>query len=190
MEVIEHCHKVAQAAGQAVKFPDNERVAVLQRLEATEQGRALGGGSRALVLKDFLAPRAFQGGQLQGRVLFLRRDADVTVFHSRDYETSNLKHPSPLFTGRPAVFQVLPFLKQMEDRPGMSPSFALLCYRNRDTPMQYKNQHTVPQSYLSVWCDHETPAGQRPMFGCGRRMGIALGVKHRSISFGRRTFTR
>ena len=44
----------------------------------------------------------------------------------------------------------------------MSPSFALLCYRNRDTPMQYKNQHTVPQSYLSVWCDHGTPAGQTP----------------------------
>ena len=112
MEVIEHGHKVAQAAGQAVKFPDNERVAVLQRLEATEQGRALGGGSRALVLKDFLAPRAFQGGELQGRVLFLGRDAGVTVFHARDYETSNLKHPSPLFTGLPAVFHNLPFLKR------------------------------------------------------------------------------
>ncbi len=45
VEVIEHADEVAQAAGQAVKFPDNERVAVLQRLEATEQGRALGGGS-------------------------------------------------------------------------------------------------------------------------------------------------
>src|SRR5216683_3275126 len=110
VEVIEHGNKVAQAAGQPVKFPDNERVAVLQRLEATEQGRALGGGSRTLVLKDFLALRAFQGGELQGRVLFLGRDAGVTVFHARDYETSNLKHPSPLFTGLFGVFHNLPFV--------------------------------------------------------------------------------
>src|SRR5713226_4939733 len=116
-EVSQHVQKVAQAAGQPVKFPDNERVAVLQRLEATEQGRALGVGSRALVLKDFLAPRAFQGGELQGRVLFLRRDAGVTVFHSRDYETSNLKHPSPLFTGRSAVFHNLPFVKRIVSKP-------------------------------------------------------------------------
>jgi hypothetical protein len=116
MEVIEHGHKVAQSAGQTVKFPDNERVAVLQRLEATEQGRALGGASRALVLKDFLAPRAFQGGELHGRVLFLGRDAGVTVFHSRDYETSNLKHPSPLFTGSCAVFHNLPFVKHALSR--------------------------------------------------------------------------
>ncbi len=53
VEVIEHGQKVAQAAGQPVKFPDNERVAVLQRLEATEQGRALGGGSRTSSLRTF-----------------------------------------------------------------------------------------------------------------------------------------
>src|SRR6266852_4267230 len=126
VEVIEHGHKVAQAAGQPVKFPDNERVAVLQRLEATEQGRALGGGSRALVLKDFLAPRAFQGGELQGRVLFLGRDAGVTVFHARDYETSNLKHPSPLFTGLPAVFHNLPFVKRAK-RQRLAVSTRKLC---------------------------------------------------------------
>src|SRR5216683_750175 len=117
VEVIEHGHKVAQAAGQPVKFPDNERVAVLQRLEATEQGRALGGGSRTLVLKDFLALRAFQGGELQGRVLFLGRHAGVTVFHARDYETSNLKHPSPLFTGLFGVFHNLPFVKRIVSKP-------------------------------------------------------------------------
>ncbi len=129
MEVIEHGHKVAQAAGQAVKFPDNERVAVLQRLEATEQGRALGGGSRALVLKDFLAPRAFQGGELQGRVLFLGRDAGVTIFHSRDYETSNLKHPSPLFRDPPAVFHNLPFVKRAKgnDRRFLLEKYASHC---------------------------------------------------------------
>src|SRR5216684_2618292 len=157
VEVIEHAHQVAQAAGQSVEFPDNQRVPILQRFEATEQGRALSGGSCALVLKSFLTSGFLQGRELQGGILVLGRDAGVTVFHA-----SNLKHQSPLITGLPAVFHNLPFLKQMEDRPGMSPSFALLCYRNRDTPMQYKNQHTVPQSYLSVWCDHETPAGQTP----------------------------
>jgi hypothetical protein len=55
MEVIEHADEVAQAAGQLVEFPDNQRIAVLQGLEATEQSRALGVGSYALVLKDFLA---------------------------------------------------------------------------------------------------------------------------------------
>ena len=44
-EVVEHGYQIAQAAAQAVKFPDNKRVAVLQCLEATEQGRALGRGS-------------------------------------------------------------------------------------------------------------------------------------------------
>ena len=29
MEVIEHAHQVAQAAGQLVEFPDDQRVAVL-----------------------------------------------------------------------------------------------------------------------------------------------------------------
>ena len=87
VEVIEHGHEVAQAAGQPVEFPDDERVAILQHLEAAEQGRALGGGSCALVLKDFLAPRAFQRGELQGGILVLGRDAGATVFHA-----SNLKH--------------------------------------------------------------------------------------------------
>jgi hypothetical protein len=44
-EVVEQVDQIAQAAAQAVKFPDSERVAVLQCLEATEQGRALGRGS-------------------------------------------------------------------------------------------------------------------------------------------------
>src|ERR1017187_6533778 len=45
LEVVKHGDQIAQAAAQAVKFPDDERVAVLQCLEATEQGRALGRGS-------------------------------------------------------------------------------------------------------------------------------------------------
>jgi hypothetical protein len=90
----------------------DKRVAVLQRLEATEQGRALSGGSCSLVLKSFLAPGFLQGPELQGGVLVLGRDAGITIFHARDYETSNLKHPSPLFTGLPGVFQVLPFTQR------------------------------------------------------------------------------
>jgi hypothetical protein len=61
MEVIEHAHEVAQAAGQLVEFPDDQRVAVLQRLEATEQGRALGGGSPVRsCLKIFWHPVFFR----------------------------------------------------------------------------------------------------------------------------------
>src|SRR5216683_6279481 len=93
VEAFEHAHQVAQAAGQPVEFPDNQRVAVLQRLEATEQGRALGGGSCSLVLKSFLASGFLQGGELQGGILLLGRDAGVTVFHASKFETSNLKHP-------------------------------------------------------------------------------------------------
>ena len=58
----------------------------LQRLEAAEQGRAFGGGSCAVVLKDFRAPGAFQRGELQRGVLVLGRDAGIAVFHA-----SNLK---------------------------------------------------------------------------------------------------
>jgi len=46
VEVIEHAHEVAQAARQPVEFPDNQRVAVLQCFETTEQGSALGFFSR------------------------------------------------------------------------------------------------------------------------------------------------
>ena len=87
VEVIEHAHQVAHAAGQSVEFPDNQRAPILQRFEATEQGRALSGGSCSLVLKSFLASGFLQGRELQGGILVLGRDAGVTVFH-----VSNLKH--------------------------------------------------------------------------------------------------
>jgi hypothetical protein len=41
LEVVHHCNHVAHAAGQPVELPNYQRVAVLQRLKATEQGRAL-----------------------------------------------------------------------------------------------------------------------------------------------------
>src|SRR5229473_5335912 len=59
---------------------------ISQRLEATEQGRALSVGSCALVLKNFLASDFLQGRELQGGVLVLGRDAGIAVFHA-----SNLK---------------------------------------------------------------------------------------------------
>jgi hypothetical protein len=62
VEVLHHSNEVAQAAGQPVDFPDDKRVIVLQHLEATEKGGALGGGSFSLVPKNFLAPGAFQSG--------------------------------------------------------------------------------------------------------------------------------
>jgi hypothetical protein len=45
-EIIEHRYQVAQAAAQPVELPNNQRVAVFQLLEATEQGGALRRGSR------------------------------------------------------------------------------------------------------------------------------------------------
>src|SRR5712691_8249512 len=115
VEIIEHAHQVAQSASQPVEFPDNQRVAVLQRLEATEQGRAFSGGSCSLVLKSFLASGFLQGRQLQGGILVLGRDAGVAVFHASKFETSNLKHSSLLFTGLRAVFHNLPFVKRAKD---------------------------------------------------------------------------
>jgi hypothetical protein len=44
-EVVKHGDQIAQAAAQSIKFPDGERIAVLQGLEATQQGRAFRCGS-------------------------------------------------------------------------------------------------------------------------------------------------
>jgi len=51
-EVVEHGDQVAQAAAQAVKFPDNERIPVLECLEATEQGRVLRRGSQQTLILE------------------------------------------------------------------------------------------------------------------------------------------
>jgi hypothetical protein len=45
-KVVEHCYQVTEAAAQPVELPHNERGAVFQFLQATEQGGALGRGSR------------------------------------------------------------------------------------------------------------------------------------------------
>jgi len=49
---------------------------------------------------------------LQGGILLLGRDAGVTLFHASKFETSNLKHSSPLFTSLPAEFHNPPFMKR------------------------------------------------------------------------------
>jgi len=81
LEVLNDVDKIAQAAGEAVELPDYQRIAAVEFLEATEQGRAVGGGSGALVLEDVLLidPGALQGLQLHVGVLVDRRDAGVTV---------------------------------------------------------------------------------------------------------------
>jgi len=90
-------YQVAQAAAQAVELPDNERVAVLQGLEAAEEAGAVRRGSRyALILENGFGfasgPR--QGRKLQGRALVVGRYAGVAVFHSlilqQTFETRKL----------------------------------------------------------------------------------------------------
>ena len=57
--VIKHADEVAQAAGEAVEFPDGQRVAVLQRLEtASRAGRLMSAPVRSS-LKIFWHPAFF-----------------------------------------------------------------------------------------------------------------------------------
>jgi hypothetical protein len=67
----------------ATRLPDDQRVALLEGLEAAEQGRAL--RRRAgdpLVLEDGLASGFLQSRELQGGILIVGRDAGVAVFHA------------------------------------------------------------------------------------------------------------
>ena len=60
-QVIEHGYQFAQAATQVVQLPHDERVAGFESLQAAEQGRALGRGSRdAVVLEYRLHPAFFK----------------------------------------------------------------------------------------------------------------------------------
>jgi hypothetical protein len=81
--------QLRRARRSAARVQDSRPSA--KRLEATEQGRALSGGSCSLVLKSFLASGFLQRGKLQGGILVLGRDAGVTVFHALLF-ASNLKH--------------------------------------------------------------------------------------------------
>ena len=64
-EGVEHGYQVAQAAAQPVELPHNERVAVLELLQAAEQGRALCRGSR----QAFVFEQGFTSGFFQSREL-------------------------------------------------------------------------------------------------------------------------
>jgi hypothetical protein len=95
MEVIEHADEVAQAAGQPVEFPNNQRIATCNVLrQRSKAGRLV---SAPLVLKDFLASGFLQGGELQSRVLVLGRDAGATVFHFSDFRHGIFPNSAELF---------------------------------------------------------------------------------------------
>jgi len=64
-QVIEDHDQVAQGAGQSVQLPHNQRVAALERFQAADQGRPLGGRAAHAVVGEYF----FASGLLQGRVL-------------------------------------------------------------------------------------------------------------------------
>ena len=83
LQVIEHVDEIPQTPTQPVELPDDERVARLQRLQALDEGRALRRRpGDPLVLEHGPATGLLQGGELQGRILILGRDARVAVFHA------------------------------------------------------------------------------------------------------------
>jgi hypothetical protein len=64
-QVVEHAYQVAQAAAKPVEFPDNKRIAALEFLEATQEGRAVADGSRKAVIPEhFSATGSFERGKL------------------------------------------------------------------------------------------------------------------------------
>jgi hypothetical protein len=80
-KILNHGGEVADAAGQPVKLPDYQRVAVLKSFEATGEGAALGVGAGLLVGEDFSAPGLLQRLQLHVGVLVDGRDAGIPIFH-------------------------------------------------------------------------------------------------------------
>ena len=83
-EVVESIHDIAHAAPEAVELPDCQRVAMLQLLEATLQGRAAKSrAASSFIDKCFAAACAFERGELHVRVLVVGGDAGVSVFHKR-----------------------------------------------------------------------------------------------------------
>jgi hypothetical protein len=70
------------------KVPDRERVAIFQRLEATEKGRALNAGcARELICKNLFAAVLFLGGVLHVRVLIVAGNLRIAVFRALYCET-------------------------------------------------------------------------------------------------------
>jgi hypothetical protein len=72
-------------------------------------------GAGPFVLEDFLAARSLQRLQLHVGVVVDGRDASISVFHGNQFETSNLKHSSPLFYGLFRMLQVLLFLQHSRE---------------------------------------------------------------------------
>ena len=66
-QVVEQGNQVAQAAAKPVELPDNQRVAGLQLVQATEQGRALGRcAGQPVIAEDVTASGVPQRRELQG----------------------------------------------------------------------------------------------------------------------------
>src|SRR5664279_3244719 len=83
LQVVEHRYQVAQAAAQPVELPHYERVAFLQRFEATEQGRALDANRAGeFVFKKFGASGLLERRYLHGGVLVVGADTRIADFHA------------------------------------------------------------------------------------------------------------
>ena len=81
LQIIQKADQVAQRAAQPVEFPDRERVAISERLEALGQFGPPDMRPGSLISKDKIAPHLLQGGKLQVGVLVIGRDPRVADFH-------------------------------------------------------------------------------------------------------------
>jgi hypothetical protein len=70
-QAIEHREQVTQAAPETIEFPDNQRVARLQSLEATEKGRRLARDcalSRSVNMRSEISGDMAVGALIEGAV--------------------------------------------------------------------------------------------------------------------------
>lgn len=80
-EVVQHVYGVEQAMPQTVELPYDQRVAGLQGLQATGEGRTLHMSAGHLVLEHGLASGLVQRGKLDCRITIFGADA-VAVFYA------------------------------------------------------------------------------------------------------------
>ncbi len=80
-QIVQETDEVTQAAAQSVEFPDCERVALSERLEALGQFWPPDMRPGSLISKDKIAPHLLQGGKLQIGVLVIGRNPRVADVH-------------------------------------------------------------------------------------------------------------
>lgn len=100
LQIMQDVQEVADTPSQPVELPHDERVAGLQRFQATGEAGALHGrAGDAVVSEGLMATGLLQRRKLQRGVLIVGADAGVAIFQS-----SNLKQTSgtcnPLKIGR------------------------------------------------------------------------------------------